>query len=135
MKPLVNSQITMNLPIYPEYNFRHAKIKTETGIQNAYYFGCNVRKQGSDGKWFLIPVVKRFEAKKETRDILNMIIKEFHDDCYRVLLFFQISEDSANLRSELEPWIKIGGELDESQVSEEERLKIGKYREDAVQKV
>lgn len=104
------------MTIYPDIFIAIRQVKESNG--KLYYhtlLDTAVRKQHTDGKWYL----NRFIKRRATEDVLGaeMCIKEFQIELYHWQLFGKVSPDSRDLfGNPMQP-------LDEDQRSEEERLK------------
>jgi hypothetical protein len=98
--------------IYPDYDLEYND--KSMGIQTY------VRKQNKVGIWYLIKVWIQYDLS-DNNDLL-WAIKEFHNRCYRTLLFFRLPEEGDEVIQVR--GFPIGGEKDPVQISEEDRLII-----------
>lgn len=104
--------------IYPDYELCYDDYRAGALTQ--------VRKQDDSGMWVLIPVVCKYEFDNNidhTEQLLDFV-KTFHDNCYRVALFYKCNN---SLMDPERPWLKFF-ERDVDQRSENERLIYRKKR-------
>ena len=108
----------MEKKIYPKYDLGQDDFKL--GLMSY------VRKKNEkDGKWYLIPVVLRWDKGDNfNTDTLVQVLDLFHDKCYRVLVMWKFPEPGTLLDVHGRP---IGGEIDPIQIEESDRLNI-EYR-------
>jgi len=108
----------MKKTIYPDYDI------IEKGFDREGYgieFLTQIRKQRKDGKWFLIPVREQYWLNENNVVCWQSALKGFIDTCYRVLIFYKISEDGKSPVLFTTPWIHCE-EKDSDQRSERFRL-------------
>lgn len=89
-------------------------VTLRTDSKNGAIIETYIRKQHSDGKWYLNHVCQVVEKNLDTASMLNRFMR----DCYLFLLYGKIVPE---LEIPLLPGVKVF-KLDECQTSEEERL-------------
>lgn len=113
-RPVSSEDLKHNEAIYPKILCIHAS--------DLLTLGSLVRIYRNE-KYYLVPVIQRFDLSKKFLNYKNsqdQFLFKFIEDCYLTLVFHKVSESNFIIN---DFGVKIElHELDNSQISEEERL-------------